>query len=158
MEASRPVSEDRDRLVEFLDEVRSLLKRLLGEEDLFRPGLTRALWLAFDDLERQRHFANAQDRLGSGELDGPLIDHGLTGAQLDLKLTLFESAQRELDTTGRRGRRRAWGWLLRVTNVLLTSLANVIPPLGAVKEFKDATEAALDPRGTFRKRLFGRRR
>ncbi len=97
---------------------------------------------------RARHALEAQSEAGA-ELDARLRDAGLLGMQLRMKLGIFWRVHRLFggwpqDRRSRSSWRKATVRLLRVLNIILGSLAVVIPPVEAVSEFKDFLEIVLD--------------
>jgi hypothetical protein len=160
METASLPPEERRALLAFLADLHHLLELLIERPD---PLLSeRALSLlrpAWQELLAEGRFEALGEMIGSGEYDGSLALHGLRGAQLELKTGSLSYARARVDAVEGRGRprrrkrfRELFGWGLKTANVLLGSLAQVLPPAGAVKEVKDAAEAALDERLPLRTR------
>ena len=109
-------------------------------EHFVARDLRELLLAAWEELVERNHFNMTRDVISSGEYDETLELHGLGGAQLSFKLFGAERAiERWRARRGRRLLKKALGWI----DVLLDSLANVVPGAGAIKEFKDATTAAV---------------
>lgn len=145
--------EDRKRLVAFLWRLRDLLSFLvLTRQELISPDIARLLEEAWDELQREERFEQAVYQVEAGEWDRRLIDHGLYGAQLALKLGIFDRAgegvsrEEQRSFQGSKRRRGVFKWVLKAGNVVLGSLADVVPGGAAIREFKDAAETALDER------------
>ena len=161
MEASTRISEDeRARLIQFLRDLRILLVRLLAREPaLLSPRTLRLLEAAWQEIEREGRFYEAIKWIENGEYDRYLVDHGLYGEQLKLKVGVFEFADQAVqEDEGRlfrffKRRKGLMAWALKAGNVVLGSLASVIPGSGAIQEFKDAAEAALDENVGIRQRI-----
>lgn len=157
VEASTGISdEDRRRLIRFLADLHRLLERLLSHRPpLLSPQTLALLEAAWEELEQEGRFEEARKWIEIGEFDGRLEEHGLHRAQLDLKVGVFELADEAVATDERKrfrwskGRKRLMAWALKAGNVILGSLADV----GAIQEFKDAAEAALDHRVSARQRI-----
>lgn len=163
MEARTPYElapEDRRRLVEFLWRLRDLLRFLVfARQKLVSPPVAELLKRAWYELEGEGRFEQAVEQVERGEWDRALIDHGLYGAQLELKLGVFDRADQGVADEEKRPiqrskrRRGVFKWALKAGNVVLESLADSIPGGGAIKEFKHAAEAALDERLPWRQRI-----
>jgi hypothetical protein len=159
-----PLAElDRTALVEFLDRVRELLRSFLkNRQKLISPETQALLQRAWEELEGEGRFEQVQDAIRNRDVDARLAEHGLGGAQLAAKIGIFENAAAEVEHEeekrfGRWKRRRGvWAWALKAGNVVLGSLSSVIPGAGAIQEFKDAAETALDERVPLRKRILRR--
>lgn len=79
-----------------------------------------------------------------------LKEHGLTGNQLALKYSILKRLEQNW-TKYIPGWEKVKKYLLKhlgkffdYANRILESLSAVLPPVGAIKEFKDAVEAAID--------------
>jgi len=129
------------------------------EPSLVSPEMARLLARAWRELEQDGRFEEAERQLQLRDYDRNLIAHGLYGDQLNLKLRIFDRAEGEVQRDERRffrtlkRRKGVLGWALKAGNVVLGSLADAIPGGAAIKEFKDAAEAALDERVPLRQRL-----
>ena len=163
MEAGAPYEfapEDRKRLVAFLWRLRDLLELLVfARQELISPHVAGLLEEAWEELQREGRFEQAVNQVEEGEWDRRLIDHGLYGAQLALKLGIFDRAgegvSREEEQRFQRSKRRRgiFKWALKAGNVVLGSLADAIPGGAAIREFKDAAETALDERLPWRQKI-----
>jgi hypothetical protein len=146
------VDERRD-LTTFLSQFRELVDLAFSDHREWLPEkLVEPLRTAWDDLGPR--FDDVETAIESGEYDQALEFEGLSGAQLRAKRTVW----RDVITAfhGER-RRRTWGrifgWSGRVlrlfkismgvANTILESVGKVIPPAGAIKEFKGIFEGAL---------------
>lgn len=155
MEAGSVASEDRERISAFFRRLHDLLERLIGEQPaLFSPEVRELLDDAWRELDSEGRFEQVQRYLESedADLDRGLAEHGLTRAQLRLKTVTTDRAFDAVEVAERKrfGRTRRLlsvvPWALKTADVALDSIAKVIPPAGAIKELKDATEAAIDER------------
>ena len=76
-----------------------------------------------------------------------LREHGLTGKELQRKLRIFYKARtiflEKYNNAKVNIARELAKRFLDAMDVILDSLANVIPPLGAVKEFKNSIEVVI---------------
>ena len=163
MEAGAPYElapEDRKRLVAFLWRLRDLLGFLvLARRDLISPPIARLLEEAWEELERERRLEQVVYQVEAGEWDRELINHGLYGAQLALKLGIFDRAGEEVSREEKRRfqrskrRRGIFKWALKAGNVVLGSLADAVPGGAVIREFKEAAETALDERLPWRQRI-----
>lgn len=161
VEASVGISDgDRARLIKFLDDLHRLLERLLTRRPpLLSPVTLRLLQAAWRELENEGRFEEARKWIEVGEFDRRLEEHGLHRSQLDLKVGVFELADEAVQEDENRAlrffkrRKGLMAWALKAGNVVLGSLADAIPGVGAIKEFKDAAEAALDNEVPVRQRL-----
>jgi hypothetical protein len=161
VEASTGISDgDRDKLVRFLADLHRLLARLLSRQPpLLSPQTLPLLEAAWHELEREGRFEEARKWIEVAEFDRRLEEHGLHRAQLDLKVGVFELADEGVkEDEGKlfrffKRRKGLMAWALKAGNVILGSLADVVPGVGAIQEFKDAAEAALDHRVPIKQRL-----
>lgn len=147
-------SESYRLLREFLETLRDLLDGVVQEPSGVIPGRHHArMRAAWEEVK-------PKFQLVIREL-GPKIDvgkarrlkeAGLTGAQLQFKLSIFSHAhdslldqRRPTDPEPKAPRRRFWSRLfdrtLKAADVILGSLAAIFPPAEAIKEFKESTEA-----------------
>jgi hypothetical protein len=147
---TRLAEPDRVELVEFVVGLQRLLERLVYRRPLLMPPeVAELLTEAWQELEAQGRFDTAVEQIRSGEFDLALIEHGLFGDQLRLKLGLSRRratavAEEELRPLRRpKLRKRILLGALGAANVVFGSLAQSIPGGGVIKEFKDASEAAL---------------
>lgn len=157
-------------LLEFLVALRRLLDRIVSQpQDLEIPPRTSSL-LEEAWREVQPLYDELEDALSSGDYEEELYRHGLTGAQLRIKLEPFQRALHLLDQAqdreppGRRARgvlrrMRRWIWravparareplfwfrkVLEKADIVLGSLADIVPGGGAVTEFKEVVESLL---------------
>jgi hypothetical protein len=134
--------QERATIRAFLIAVRNILGAVVEGRDQYIPEqLRNDLAASWEELQTAFEEADAWLEQAGPEDEEQLRQHGFTGAQLRFKvLNLF------------RGRRRAFRWwpsmrtlreLLSAADVALESLAALIPPVGAIKEFKQAVEHSL---------------
>jgi hypothetical protein len=122
------------------------------------------LTAAWRELEDERRFEAAVEQIASGRFDFMLVEHGLHRNQLRLKLEPFwrreaAVAKDELRLLRRpKVRKRILQGALSAANVVFGSLAQSIPGGGVIKEFKDASEAALEEPTSLLSRLRAVRR
>jgi len=134
--------EARTQLTGFLDELKQLIDEIPKHPDWTPYQLKEALEEARKSLDHD--FERARQGLaqaGAATLDRQLSDAGLTKPQLDLKLSGFGRAVRRFrDAGGKVLFRRALRW----ANVILGSLAGIVPGVEAIKEYKESIEAATE--------------
>jgi hypothetical protein len=139
-----PLGDDRRALANFLSEVQVLLGDTVADPSTWFPTeLHEPLQSAWEELKPSfdlagRYLAEPPD---ANLLEAELAHVGLTGGQLLLKRTGWERARdafRERFT--RRALRRALGW----ANIILGSLAGIIPGGDAIKEYKEVVEQAVE--------------
>jgi hypothetical protein len=137
---------DRQLLVRFLEALREILIAFLERRrDLIPPHLhepSAAAWGPVDEALNilRRLLLEPDDPV---RLESRLRDAGLTGAPLQYKLSGFEAA-RARPRPQEPGRLRRWfGRVFGWADVVLGSLATVLPPAEVVKEYKEAGEQAL---------------
>jgi hypothetical protein len=149
-----------DQLRRFLDTLHDELQWALDRHPEWFGRRHREFIDAWRELQERFEAA----RRGLEEVDpDALAREGLTGAQLRLKLALFDDALDHLRGSSppgdgprgplarlrrllgrRRGVARLFDKLLEVANVILDSLGDVIPGAGAIGEFKDEVKSRLD--------------
>jgi hypothetical protein len=158
VEVSAVPAGDRETLKRFLKSLRALLERLAQDpKELFRPELRRLVAVAWAELDAEGRFEEAEHRIDSGEYEQGLIDHGLRGAQLELKVATYEQSLQEMEADeerlffSRAHMRKSVPKVLKTANVPLDSAAAFLPPLAAVPEFKSAAEAAIAKRASIKK-------
>jgi hypothetical protein len=157
-----PVSDEESlRLLrEFLRQVEKMLADL---DEYPRPAIPgrhhesmKAAWTAV-----RPSFNTAVNDLqmtiaASGDVLSRLKDSGLTGHQLVFKLSIFRHASDRLidhgtPKDGQQRKRRWWSrWrrlfkpVLKAADVILGSLADILPVLEAIKEYKEAVESGVE--------------
>jgi hypothetical protein len=136
-------ADDRRDLRQFVVEMRALLSAVVegrhGEAEL--PRAPEDLVRAWARLTERGVFDQAIEALRDPAVEEGLQREGLVREERELKTRRFRLALARWHVSGRIGflkRVLKWG------NLLLGSLAKVIPVLGGVKEFKEAGEAVLD--------------
>jgi hypothetical protein len=136
---------DRSDLADFVVGVRDILQQvvewrgLLFREELREPiaEAWQELRPSFDDVMRALVEGDEEERVSDEELRRV----GLTGRQLQLKLIGFNGAWDRL---------RQWGSVkvlkkvLEWIDIILGSLASIIPGADAIEEFKDSAKAGID--------------
>jgi len=158
--------EDVQVIKTFLEDIRRLLQDIVDHPRPFIPGRhhdeLRAAW----DPSVKGKFDGAIGQLTDPPtvLEGSLFsDHGLTGAELAIKLRIFYQALDELRDEGQLrdykdlkdvplhpDLRRRTMRPLNAANVILDSLAQIIVMVGAIKEFKGTVEVGMDLMDKFR--------
>lgn len=139
-----PVDDDRAALADFASELHEFLPEILDNQATwFREELRGPLWAAWDEL--QPRFSVVERFLGEPPdpqvLEAQLTNVGLAGAQLALKRQGWRGAVgRFRERLTKRTLRRALGW----ANLILGSLAGIVPGAEAIKEYKEAYEQALN--------------
>jgi hypothetical protein len=146
------------RLKEFLRQLESLLDDLVQNPHPVIPGRfhesMKSAW-----AEVQPKFQIAAGHLVATNTS-VLEQAGLTGAQLEFKIAIFDYCHGELadHVTAAKGHRKKRPWwkrwihlflpTLKAADVVLGSLAEVLGPLGAplepIKEYKEAVEAGAE--------------
>lgn len=137
---------DVDKLVWVLEMTGDLLAALIEDEleevASVDDGLRESLRAAVEDLS-QRQLQEATAAVRDKDLSKDLDDHGLAGLQLDAKISgIAEFLKRLIG-------QKVPKWLqklLAYVDIVLESLASVVPPAGAVAEMKNAVECALEYR------------
>lgn len=140
---------DRERLIRFLSDVRSLLADVVGSEQLFDQDVypeIRELWTEAEEL---RLIENVQDVLAGYVVDldePPFLDErlervGLTGRMLDVKLRIFDRVRERVFRNWIPKRIRK---LLEIIDTILGSLAAAIPIAEPLVEVKDLIEKLID--------------
>ena len=131
----------REELRGFLLSVRDLLHALIQEslgEEVFEEVLLDDLRSAWPDV--QEHFESAL-RLVADVRYADLHMHGLVGSQLRLKLSVVRFYYRRFLETARRA--LDLKKLLNPIDVVLNSVAAIIPPVAAIAEFKEMTHCCI---------------
>jgi len=133
---------DRNDLYQFVDDVHVILKQVVDwRELLFREELRQPIVDAWDEL--QSAFDDVKQRVESENLtsDEHLQQVGLMGKQLELKLKGFSGAWDKF---------KSWGsvkilkTVLDWIDIILGSLASLIPGADAIEEFKDSAKKGIE--------------
>jgi hypothetical protein len=118
------------------------------------PALRPLFERAWIELLNDGSFERLERGVTSREFDFQLREHGLYGAQLELKTQLYQQAPETLAEERGRSSETRWkrllGWTLKAADVALGSIVEAIPMTAPAKEFKEALEAALDEEGPVR--------
>lgn len=136
---------DRTDLADFIVGTKDILQQvvdwrgLLFREELRQPIVDawQELGLAFEDVMKGLVEGEGNELVS----DDQLRSLGLTGKQLELKLTGFNDAW---------NRFRQWGSvkllkkLLDWIDIILGSLASIIPGADAIEEFKDSAKQGIE--------------
>lgn len=133
---------DQTDLRDFLDETEALLTEIIDRRSEFIPGELQPYFVdAWPEVRASISTAKG-DLFTRSVVADRLPSAGLSGKQLALKLVAFRRSVDALKLGGwsRRLLKRVLGWL----NIILGSLASVLPGVDAIKEFKEAIENALD--------------
>jgi len=133
---------DRSDLADFMVSVKDILQQVVEWRGLlFREELRQPIADAW--LEVQSAFDDVSSRLiGDDEISEDAISRiGLTGKQLELKLKGFNGAW---------DRFKQWGTvkllkkLLDWIDIIVGSLASIIPGADAIEEFKDSARQGIE--------------
>ena len=150
MEAAAVPAGDREALKGFFRSLRELLEHLTQDpHKLLRSELRPLVAEAWEELVAEGRFEEIERLIDSGEYEQDLVDHGLRGAQLALKVATYESALETMQADERSrffSKKRLKGSMpgaLKAANVTVDSVAAFIPPVAGVKELKSAVEAAV---------------
>lgn len=139
-----PLGDDRRSLVNFVSEVQELLGNTVADPSRWFPTeLHEPLQSAWEEVTPSfdmagRYLTEPPD---ASLLEAQLAHVGLTGGQLRLKRTGWERAR---DAFRERFTKRALGRALGWANIILGSLAGLIPGGDAIKEYKEAVEQAVE--------------
>ncbi len=135
-------SKDRELLVGFLASARSDLLFVFDVAlPYLDPKVQEQLWPAWEALEHRREFEALRDAIESREYDARLDRVGLSGPELQYKLTGLEVAR----AAGREQRTpRLFKRWLKWLDVILGSLLSAIGIGEGIKELKEGVEAELE--------------
>lgn len=145
--------DDKTRLKEFVTALKDVLTDIVKHPRPSIPGHHASIELAWTELSGK--IENVPVQIDLQDNEKRFDDHGLTGKQLTFKLALFWQAHDELLDLGRAkdgvGKPLSWWkrWFpackraLTTADVVLDSMAQVVIPLGALKEFKKGVEACV---------------
>jgi hypothetical protein len=136
-----PIENDIDRLSDFLQDVEAVLFAIIADGISMLPlHLQEPARNAWPEVKSR--LSELRDEIKREHGLPPRLElAGLTGANLDFKLQGFRYARK------RHSELPVPAWLkrmLRWMNILLGSLATVMPGAELVKEYKDAIEAGID--------------
>lgn len=134
---------DRERLVSFVPFVRDLLAEVV-EGRLVHENLRSPLRGAWREIEQRGDFPKLEAAAREAP-SGKIIDHGLSGGQLELKRRVIE---RWWERYTQRPIARLLRRLLDAIDNLLDSLIEAVGVGGAIKEFKQAVANALEEEET----------
>ncbi len=146
--------DDKTQLKQFLDALQDLLTDIVYQPRPAIPGrhhaIIQAAW-----TELSGKLGGVKAEIDSDNKGAEFDNHGLSGKQLTFKLALFWHANDELKDLG--GAKDGIGKILRwwkrwfpacrrtlaAADVVLDSMAQVVIPLGALKEFKKGVECCV---------------
>ena len=146
-------------LRDFLSQVEKILAAVAyNPGPVIRSRHHDKLRAAWDDVRPKFSLAiSSLQEPSASNITERLAEVGLTGPQLVFKLSIFRQAHDELTDHGmpaaeEKPKKMRWWerWVsllkptLKAANVILGSLAKVLPPVEAIKEFKEAVEAAVN--------------
>lgn len=153
-------ADDRELLVGFVRNLRALLRSFVVRRPALIPEdsalLLRSAW---EELENENRFESLENHIRDGEYDGGLIEHGLYGRQLAMKVGVYDStAEVVRERDGKfiglfKKKRWIWKAAFKAADVALASAADAIPGGAVVREFKEGAEAALDQEVPLGKRI-----
>jgi hypothetical protein len=127
-------------LEEFLADLRKLLEEVVNDgEGLVPPYLLPLLREAWPEVAGR--YDGLQEAVYSGEFERQLVDRGLRGPQFQVKV---EGFRRHLAVFGRIRRPKWLKNALKWADIILGSLASIIPGGDAVQEFKESVEAGAE--------------
>jgi hypothetical protein len=131
---------DQDRIRDFIDTLVNVLGEVVNSRNiLFHESLRDKLEAAWNDLLTNTIPQIRDDIPFAGDIK--LQQAGLAGQQLDLKLQGFQSAYEDLKLMGGIKRlKRFFKW----ANLILGSLAAVIPAVELLKEYKGSAEIGVE--------------
>ena len=136
---------DRDKLADFVVGTKDILQQVVEwRELLFREELRQPIADAWNELGSAFEEVTKGLVEGEGEelvSDDALRRIGLTGMQLELKLRGFNSAW---DKFKQWGSIKLLKKLLDWIDIILGSLASVIPGADAIEEFKDSAKQGIE--------------
>jgi hypothetical protein len=138
-----PAQDDLDRLRDFVYDVTNLCFSVITEHpgwlkrELLEPF--NAAWPEVADRV-DRLGADYESLLGDERLEERLAQVGLSGAQLELKLSMYSLYREEYRA---QPNRRRLARLLRAADVILGSLSKLVGRVEPLKEFKEAIESSL---------------
>ncbi len=151
-----PADEARRRLREFLDQLKTLLDDFVKSPRAVPGRFHESMKAAWKEIEPKFEDADKELDSNASALSNNLETQGLAGPQLIFKLSVFRHARDELaDHTARSTLlqddrwwnrwRGLFKYTLKAADVILGSLAKVVPVLEPIKEFKEALETAVLP-------------
>lgn len=127
-------------LEDFLENLRMLLLDVLSQAQGLLPAFVQPLLReAWPEVEAS--FGQLQEAVASGNFEEQLIGRGLRGVQFQPKV---EGFRRHLWLFRRHREPRWLKKVLKWADVILGSLVAIVPGGDAVKEFKEAVEAAAE--------------
>ncbi len=133
-----------DELIDLLEELRRVLKDVLSDEHRAVSEFVPAYMYAhFEEAwgEVSECFDKVIEEIRSGRHEPGLQDHGLRGPSFRLKAEGFwRNARMWWANPSRKWLKKTLGW----GNIVLKSVAVVVPPAGLAEEFKQALERSLD--------------
>ena len=127
-------------LEEFLEQLRIVLEEATFEGEGLVPSYLQPL-LQEAWPEVAVHYKTLESAVASGELEKELGERGLRGAQFQVKA---EGFRRHLWLFRSERQPRWLKKLLRWADIILGSLASILPGGDAVQEFKEAVEAGAE--------------
>ena len=133
---------DREELSRFLTELHTVLRSTVDEHGNWFPSLLRQpIRDAWEEVQPNFEIASRylREPPNAALLDARLASVGLAGAQLHLKLVGFRGALQRFRDRSKRGLLQLLGW----ANILLGTLAGVIPGVEPILEYKEAFERAV---------------
>lgn len=144
-----------DQLVEILRSIKETLAWIVLESGLIQDEFQQMFADLWHDTDKRIEEAIGQlESVDSEdhEIYQALKQHGLTGGSLNLKAAIGSYLRRRVVESAEveQGGPTILGFslkpLVRWINLILGSLAEVLPILGAVKEYKESVELTVDQR------------
>ncbi len=131
-------TEDKRILIEILTNIEKQLYFIISERKdvygrpLFRHEFTALLLEPWAQVKA--HFQRSKEMIEKDDLNWEYVEGvGMTGPWLKWKKWLFDETLKQ----------RGVGRFFKVSNSILGSVSKAIPPLEAVKEYKEHVEAAM---------------
>jgi len=133
-------AEDRAALQLFIDELEGFIARAVEPSALLPPDRAALLRAAYRDLVERGAFDEVRDVLADAGYDERLYRSGLTGPNLQAKLTGWTQALRRLIEGESPPTIRSYRSIFRWANTILGSIIAATGVGEALKELKEAVE------------------
>lgn len=131
-------NKDNQKIIIFLNDTKCILDIVIHDKNLIKYD-NELFKKAYSVVKKS--FEKAESILKTADIRNNLEINGLTGAQLELKILLFNRAYQLWKNTNIM---KHLINLLKYLNIILGSLVNVIPLLEQLKEFKDCLELTIE--------------
>lgn len=141
------MNNDRQSLIRFLEDLRLVLVDFVDDRDALLPVHLRQrtldAWGEVRTIIDKLRTDLSTEVTDPPEMDDRFARAGLAGKQLQLKLDGYNEARKQPKPDFPRRKRGWFGRIFGWANVLLGSLATVLPGAEALKEFKESLEQGL---------------